>query len=47
VTLQVQDYALLIGSIGLTAILAFTMYITRKINWYDLSSVKKADTSKV
>jgi inner membrane protein len=44
VTLQVQDYALLIGSIGLTAILAFTMYITRKINWYDLSSVKKTDT---
>lgn len=37
VTLQLQDYALLIGSIGLTAILAFTMYITRKINWYDLS----------
>jgi inner membrane protein len=38
ITLQVQDYALLIGSIGLTAILAFTMYITRNINWYDLSS---------
>ena len=27
VTLQVQDYALLIGSIGLTAILAFTMLL--------------------
>jgi inner membrane protein len=40
ITLQVQDYALLIGSIGLTAILAFTMYITRKINWYQLSSSK-------
>jgi inner membrane protein len=40
VTLQVQDYALLIGSIGLTLILAFTMYITRKINWYEMSSVK-------
>lgn len=38
ITLQVQDYALLIGSIGLTAILAFTMFITRKINWYELSS---------
>ncbi len=37
VTLQLQDYALLIGSIGLTAILAFTMYITRNINWYALS----------
>lgn len=40
VTLQLQDYALLIGSVGLTAILAFTMYITRKINWYELSSEK-------
>lgn len=40
ITLQLQDYALLIGSIGLTAILAFTMYITRKINWYTLSSEK-------
>jgi inner membrane protein len=40
VTLQVQDYALLIGSIGLTAILAFTMYITRNVNWYQLSSPK-------
>lgn len=38
ITLQVQDYALLIGSIGLTVILAFTMFITRKINWYELSS---------
>jgi len=41
VTLQVQDYALLIGSIGLTAILAFAMFITRKVNWYDISSSKK------
>lgn len=40
ITLQIQDYALLIGSIGLTVILSFTMYITRNINWYDLSSVK-------
>lgn len=41
VTLQLQDYALLIGSIGLTSILAFTMYITRKVNWYDLSAGKR------
>jgi inner membrane protein len=40
ITLQIQDYALLIGSIGLTAILAFTMYITRNINWYQLGSSK-------
>ncbi len=40
ITLQLQDYALLIGSIGLTLILAFTMYITRKVNWYELNSTK-------
>ena len=45
VTLQLQDYALLIGSIGLTLILAFTMYITRKIDWYDLSSENKSESS--
>lgn len=45
ITLQIQDYALLIGSVGLTSILAVTMYITRKVNWYDLSSIKKGDSS--
>jgi inner membrane protein len=40
ITLQVQDYALLIGSIGLTTILSLTMFITRKINWYELSTAK-------
>jgi len=34
VTLQLTDYALLIGSLGLTAVLALTMYFTRNINWY-------------
>ncbi len=47
VTLQVQDYALLIGSIGLTAILAFTMFITRHVNWYDLSSPKPGPVQRV
>lgn len=37
VTLQLSDYALLMGSIGLTLILAATMYFTRKINWYNLN----------
>lgn len=36
VTLQLADYALLMGSIGLTLILAITMYFTRNINWYKL-----------
>jgi len=37
VTLQLADYALLMGSIGLTLILGATMYFTRKINWYKLN----------
>ena len=34
VTLQLSEYALLLGSIGLTLILGLTMYFTRKVNWY-------------
>lgn len=37
VTLQLIDYALLMGSIGLTLILGATMYFTRNINWYKLN----------
>lgn len=35
--LQLEDYALLIGSIGLFVILSTVMYLTRKIDWYKLS----------
>ncbi len=34
VILQLVDYVLLIGSIGLILILAITMFCTRKIDWY-------------
>ena len=34
VTLQLQDYALLMGSIGLLFILGLVMYWSRKITWY-------------
>ena len=33
-----QDYALLIGSIGLFVMLAAVMYLTRKIDWYSIKS---------
>ncbi len=36
-TLQLVDYALLMGSIGLLIILGLTMYFTRNINWYSLN----------
>ncbi|MEO9477795.1 MAG: cell envelope integrity protein CreD [Cyclobacteriaceae bacterium] len=38
VTLQLADYALLMGSIGLSIILGATMYFTRNINWYQLKT---------
>ncbi len=34
--LQLQDYALLMGSIGLLVILAVIMYLSRNIDWYNL-----------
>lgn len=37
VTLQLADYALLMGSIGLALILGITMYFTRNINWYKIN----------
>lgn len=32
--LQLEDYALLMGSIGLFVIMALVMYFSRKVNWY-------------
>ena len=34
ILLQLQDYALLVGSIGLFAILATVMILSRKVDWY-------------
>jgi inner membrane protein len=34
VLLQAEDYALLLGSLGLFLILALVMYVTRRIDWY-------------
>jgi inner membrane protein len=38
VVLQLQDYALLFGSIGLFAVVALTMFMTRKVDWYALGN---------
>ena len=32
--LQLQDYALLMGSIGLFVVISLVMYISRKVDWY-------------
>jgi inner membrane protein len=34
--LRLEDYALLAGSIGLFAMLALVMLLTRRVNWYEL-----------
>jgi inner membrane protein len=41
--LQLQDYALLLGSIGLLLILAIIMYLTRNIDWYTISASGNKD----
>jgi inner membrane protein len=41
IILQLEDYALIMGSIGLLVILAIVMYITRKINWYEIKTMQQ------
>jgi inner membrane protein len=40
-TLQTEDYALLIGSIGLFIVVVLLMFITRKVDWYGIGQQKK------
>jgi inner membrane protein len=37
IVLKMEDYALLMGSLALFAVLGMFMYATRKIDWYDIS----------
>jgi inner membrane protein len=45
VIIQLEDLALLIGSIGVFIILGLVMYFSRKIDWYNLTA-DKADTQR-
>ncbi|ELR72815.1 Inner membrane protein CreD-like protein [Fulvivirga imtechensis AK7] len=45
VILQLQDFALLVGSLGLFLTLASLMYLSRNINWYQLSYRSSSETS--
>lgn len=40
VMLQLEDMALLFGSIGLFIVLAIVMFFSRKIDWYNLGNNK-------
>ncbi len=41
IVLQLEDYALIMGSVGLLAVLGTVMFITRKIDWYSLEENKE------
>lgn len=41
VILQLEDYALLIGSLGLFGVLASVMYMTRNFDWFNPDSFRK------
>jgi inner membrane protein len=40
---QLQDYALLLGSLGLFIVLSLVMYLTRSIDWFEVMGNEKAD----
>jgi inner membrane protein len=40
VIVQAEDFALLMGSFLVFAVLAILMYVTRKIDWYDLAKIE-------
>jgi inner membrane protein len=42
VVLQLQDYALLVGSLGLVVVLAVVMFLSRNINWYSVAEEEPA-----
>lgn len=44
VLLQLEDYALVMGSIGLFTALAVTMHVTRHIDWYGIGKEGKPST---
>ena len=44
--MQLEDYALLIGSVGMFLILAIVMFFSRKIDWYNIK-IGKDDTKVI
>ena len=43
IVIQLQDMALLIGSIGIFFVLCLVMYFSRKIDWYDIAHRKQEE----
>ncbi len=40
VILRMEDFSLLVGSFGLLIVLGFCMYLSRKVDWYNIKSPK-------
>ena len=45
VIIQLQDFSLLVGSIGLFIVLAAAMYFSRNIDWYSLKTKKDEENN--
>ncbi|HKL19941.1 MAG TPA: cell envelope integrity protein CreD [Halalkalibaculum sp.] len=45
ILLQLQDYALLMGSIGLFIVLSLVMYLTRNIDWFEIMGSQNKETA--
>jgi len=46
ILLQLQDYALLMGSLGLFTVLILVMYLTRNVDWFEIMNHQNRDTTK-
>ena len=40
IILRMEDFALLVGSFGLVLVLGLCMYLSRKVDWYNIKSSK-------
>ena len=47
ILLQLQDYALLLGSIGLLTVLAAVMFLTRNIDWFEVMESQSGSDSEM
>ncbi len=45
IILRMEDFALLVGSFGLVFVLGLCMYLSRKVDWYNIKSRDKINTA--
>lgn len=43
IILRMEDFSLLVGSFGLLTVLSICMYLSRKVDWYNISNKQKLD----